>query len=278
MKKNETNEIVRDSKRRSEPSRLIAKSFIITLAIVFFVFGFLVSSLVALIPSRTGMLFDEMGLSRAAYTAHKRVFVHDGSNENLYNVLQYAIKQKDYIGVENYSVQMLSRKDFLNFASSVDGATREALGDSYYVLLGEYETYVKCSLTRAYYKNGKKADAKLLALASFDSQADELGEYIACVNSDSSLSDLQKMTEIASFYYNYNNIYIKLDSIIAHEYLFILDDADDFSQAVAMRKVLSAMESKYHILFAVDRKSDASAIQTSIVNLQAQLTKLVEKL
>lgn len=279
MKSNEAVVIKnKDEGTYAESSGLIARSFLITLSCVLFALGFLVSTLLAILPRQASRVLDDMGLSRAAYTAHQRVYLRDDSNENLYNVLQYAIKQKDYEGVEFYSTRMLSRKDFSVFASSIDSATRAAIGDRYYVFFGGYENYVRCSLTKAYYTNGKKADAKLLALGSFDCLAGELGEYISCVNSDPDLTDVQKKSEIASFYNSFNMIYIRLDDILASEYLDMSAYEDNFSRALVLRHMISISESKYFILLAVGKKDDAAAIQAGIVGMQEQFAALVETL
>lgn len=175
-----------------------------TLGILLFVFGFFVVSLSVFFPKTMIKSFDAVGLNKAGYLVQKRLYERNKSNENLYNLIQYAIEMENYEDQVKYIEILISSDDYSKFCEMVDVSTRKTLGEKYSVYADSYDTYLRRHLVISLYNTDRELEAKMMAIDSVYSSLDELYVYISLVVTDEKLTDFQKESELTTLYSRYS--------------------------------------------------------------------------
>lgn len=219
--------------------KLILKTAFITILSIVGSIAFAVVCMSAVSPKIVAEAFEYCGFDDAYYLVYKRVYAREKTNENLYNVIQLSINRKEYEDMENYIKIMIEGDNFGKFAKKIDEKTQEKLGDEYSIYVDSYESYLRGELTLALYNNNKTLEAKMRAIDSVYDDARELYVYVNCIAKDSTLTELQKESEISTLQNRYGVSEKLLDKIIELN--------DDYNLAVSDNDKISVLEQRIRI-------------------------------
>ena len=211
MKKNRLEQDkMTEEKMRKEENKILYKTIVSTavktIGFIFVVISFFILIVSALAPNFAISVFDFVGARKTSYMVYQRIYDREPTNANLYNVLQIAINNDDYQNIEYYAKLMINGDYYDEFCKDIDKATREALDEKYSIYADNYDSYVNTNLVEALYKNGKKSEAKMLAIDSVYANVDEMYVYINCLLEDEKLTSLQLKNEIKSLHTKYGVI------------------------------------------------------------------------
>ena len=177
-----------------------------TVMAVFFILGFLIISVSVIAPGVMAPTYDALGLNKATYLIYKRVYNREATKENLYNLIQLSIENKEYEDQVTYIKQMLDDEEFADFAEEIDEATKKSLGKRYSIYADSYESYLRKHIVIALYSTGRELEAKMMAIDSVYGSVDELYVYVNLVVNDTNLIEMQKESELQTLYSRYGII------------------------------------------------------------------------
>ena len=179
-------------------TKVVATTIVQTVSILVAVLGYVVIALSVIAPKVITPIFKTLKMDRANYLVYKRMYERDPNKENLYNVIQLSIENENYKDQVVYISNLLEDEEFSDFCKSVDGATREALGERFSIYADSYEGYLRHHLVVALYNIDRVPEAKMMAIDSVRHNFYELYAYIQMVINDENLTDIQRESEMTS--------------------------------------------------------------------------------
>lgn len=267
MKKNiqETNDI--------NLSNLILKTILKTVWVVLFSVGFIFMSMNIVAPKLVLDIYDYVGLEKPAYIVQKRLYLRDGTNENLYNLIQRSIEMENYTDQAEYIVVMLDSDDYVKFQESIDTATRESLGARYSIYADSYDAYLRRHLVRALYKIEDKTEAKKLAVESIENGMVEINEYIALVANDKLMTESQKQNEIGPLCSEYEiNLALENELLELDEALVLSSSVYD--KIVIINQKIKLAETQYRIAIYTGDDSLKNGVEEKLKDWKSEVEEL----
>lgn len=177
-----------------------AKSLVLMVAVLFFVFSFCY----VLFPKSIASVYEALGYNKGVVTAYERIYNKSKKNSDLYNLIQKSISANTYQVSSKYIEVLLQTEDYEDFVNKTNEALIKEADVKYIAYVGDLDGYLTSELVIAKYMQGDKEDAKKLAIDDLvngnlpggNIYSFALSAYLNCLINDSTISSSGLKSEV----------------------------------------------------------------------------------
>ena len=253
-------------------TKTVISTFLTTLLVVISVITYFLAVCIAIYPQTAVKVYEVIGAKDAIVVCYEKMYHKSNSLSDLYNLVQRTIEADDYDKTNKYIVDLQGKSEYQEFCKKVNDSTMQVSEKKYFAYIGDLDSYLISQNILALYEDGKKDEAKTLALNDLKNAniySFGLSTYADCLASDTSLTINQRSEKLK----NLINAQFESKGVLNYieERLALVDNFQNVPTAENILKVYTALKInnvKLNFYTQNGEESNADSVRLEIEELR----------
>lgn len=258
-------------------------TFLKTIAVLVCSIFYFLAVAVCLMPRTTIKVYEFFGAKQAIIACYERIYSQSGDLADLYNLVQKSIEAKNHKKTTKYIKELQSKSGYSDFCFEVNAATIKVAENKYIAYVGDLDSYLVSQNILALYVDGKKEDAKQVAIDDIVNNENVysfgISTYVECLLSDEDMTEEQRKEAFMTFYnFVVEGEVTKAVSSYIDDKRVVADEQNAANDVDAILRVYTCLKIDNVLLKyyeCAEDESNANAMRLQIEELQERYNELI---